>query len=134
MKPALIDTDILTLFFRNDPNVRDNFHDYLQKFGYINFSIITYYEILNCLKANDGRKQIKFFLDFSDNNSVIPLTRESVESSSHINLNLKKNNVLLNDIDVLIAGIALSNNLTLITTNTDQFQEVKYLRIEDWSL
>ena len=34
--------------------------------------------------------------------------------------------------DLMIAAIALTNNLTLVTHNTDEFSRVKGLRIEDW--
>jgi len=35
MKPALIDTDILSLFFRNDLAVIEHFREYLQEYGRI---------------------------------------------------------------------------------------------------
>ncbi len=34
--------------------------------------------------------------------------------------------------DLLIASIALSNNLTLVTHNTGEFKRVENLKIEDW--
>lgn len=36
--------------------------------------------------------------------------------------------------DLLIAAIALTNNLTLITHNTREFQRVNKLLIEDWEI
>ena len=39
MKPALVDTDILSLFFRNQPLVVENFNAYIQEYGKINISI-----------------------------------------------------------------------------------------------
>jgi tRNA(fMet)-specific endonuclease VapC len=51
MKPALIDTDILSLFFRNDLAVIEHFRDYLQEHGRIEISILTFYEILSGRKA-----------------------------------------------------------------------------------
>lgn len=34
--------------------------------------------------------------------------------------------------DLLIASIALANDLTLVTHNTGEFSRVEGLRIEDW--
>ncbi len=34
--------------------------------------------------------------------------------------------------DMLIAAIALANNLTVVTHNTREFSRVEGLRIEDW--
>ena len=41
MNAALLDTDILSLYFRNNPNVVSRFQKYLAQYEKINFSIIT---------------------------------------------------------------------------------------------
>ncbi|MEH2297212.1 hypothetical protein [Nostoc sp.] len=74
MKPALIDTDILSLFFRGNTNVVAQFQTYLITYGQINISIITYYEILSGLKHRDAQKQLALFLEFVAQNTVLPLT------------------------------------------------------------
>ena len=56
LKPSLIDTDILSLFFKNHPNVTARFASYLNNYKNINISIITYYEILSGLKHRDADK------------------------------------------------------------------------------
>ncbi len=56
MKACLLDTDILSLFFRNHPRVVENCNLYLQQYGKLNLSLITYYEILSGLKHRDATK------------------------------------------------------------------------------
>ena len=46
MKETLIDTDILSYYFKGDTQVVENFQEYLESYSYINIPIITYYEIL----------------------------------------------------------------------------------------
>ena len=48
---ALIDTDILSYYFRGDKNVVKNFENYLDTYELIEISIITYYEIISGLQA-----------------------------------------------------------------------------------
>jgi tRNA(fMet)-specific endonuclease VapC len=48
VKQALIDTDILSLFFRAHPRVVQTFETYLAEYSRINISILTCYEILSC--------------------------------------------------------------------------------------
>lgn len=48
---ALIDTDILSYYFRGDKNVVKNFENYLDTYELIEISIITYYEINSGLQA-----------------------------------------------------------------------------------
>lgn len=58
MPPTLIDTDTISLFLRNQPQVVANFRAYPEVHGRISFSIITYYEIVSGLKHRDARRQL----------------------------------------------------------------------------
>ena len=55
MKPTLLDTDILSEFFRGNTKVLENVNIYLKEYPSLNFSIITYYEILNGLLYKDAK-------------------------------------------------------------------------------
>lgn len=134
MKPCLLDTDILSLFFRNHPQVVANFDLYLQQYDGVNFSLITYYEILSGLKHRDALKQLERFLAFSELNNVISLSKRSVEISAEIYANLRKKGTPVDDIDILIAGVAIANNLVLVTHNQKHFGKIEDLKLEDWTL
>ncbi|MEW5766531.1 MAG: type II toxin-antitoxin system VapC family toxin [bacterium] len=133
MEPVLVDTDILSLFFRNQDNVVSNFKKYLNRYEKINLSIITYYEILSGLKHRDALKQLDSFLEFTKHNTILSLTKESVMISSDLYSNLRKAGRPIDDIDIIIAGIALSNNLVLVTNNEEHFRNIKGLEILNWS-
>lgn len=133
MKPVLVDTDILSLFFRNNHKVVSNFKNYLSKYEKINLSIITYYEILSGLKHRDALKQLDLFLEFAKHNTLLPLTEEAIIISSDLYANLRKAGKTIDDIDILIAGVALSNNLVLVTNNEDHFRNIEGLEIINWS-
>lgn len=45
---------------------------------------------------------------------------------------LEKRGTLIGPNDLLIASIALANNVTLITHNTAEFSRVRGLQLEDW--
>jgi tRNA(fMet)-specific endonuclease VapC len=133
VRPALIDTDILSLFFRGQPNVVDSFESYLVEHDKINLSILTYYEILSGLKHRDARKQIESFLDFASYNNVLPLTQQSVTVSADIYADLRVKGTPVDDIDILIAGIAIANDLVLVTRNRKHFDRIDQLMVEDWA-
>lgn len=117
MKPILVDTDILSLFFRNNQDVVSNFEAYLKKHEKINLSIITYYEVLSGLKHRDALKQMDLFIKFAGHNSILPLTEESVTISADLYARLRKAGQMLDDIDIIIAGVAIANNLVFVTRN-----------------
>ncbi len=133
MKPVLVDTDILSMFFRNNHNVVSHFKKYLTHYEKMNLSIITYYEILSGLKHRDALKQLDLFLEFVKHNAILPLTEESTTISSDLYASLRKMGSPIDDIDILIAGIALSNNLVFVTHNEEHFKRIKGLDIVDWS-
>jgi len=134
LKPCLLDTDILSLFFRNHPQVLHCCNLYLQEYRQLSFSLITYYEILSGLKHRDAQKQLDKFLEFSRLNQILLLTEESVTTSAKIYADLRKQGTPLDDIDLLIAGVAIANNLVLITHNQKHFSKIEGLELEDWTL
>lgn len=113
MTESLVDTDILSFYFKGDQKVANKFNGYLREFDVINISIITYYEILGGLKFKDAERQIREFEEFVANNTIIHISEESAKI-------------------ILIAGIAIENELTLITNNESHYQSIKGLKIENW--
>ncbi|MBS3770992.1 MAG: type II toxin-antitoxin system VapC family toxin [Bacteroidales bacterium] len=130
---ALIDTDILSYYFKGERNVLRNFEKYLETFEIIELSIITYYEILSGLQAKNAFRQLEIFEEFAKDNIVIPLTENSCKISAELYSNLKQKGELIDDIDLLIAGIAIENEMTIVTNNEKHFQRIPGLKIENWA-
>ena len=133
MNPALIDTDTISLFLRNQPQVVANFRTYLGQHDGLNFSIITYYEIVSGLKHRDAKKQLASFLELASHSNILPLTEQSATISADIYASLRVAGTPVDDIDLLIAGIALVNNLVLVTHNTKYFGRISQLQLVDWT-
>jgi len=121
------------MFFRNHSEVTARFATCLARHKKMNISIITYYEIISGLKHRDARKKTTSFLDFASKNRVLPLTQQSVTASAEIYAELRKEGKPLDDIDLLIAGIAIANRLVLVTHNKGHFERIRRLEVEDWS-
>lgn len=134
MNRALIDTDILSYYFKGDPIVVENFQKYLAEFEIIEISLITYYEIMSGLLYKNALKQLEIFNDFVSENFVIAATEESCKISSAIYSKLRTNGELIDDIDLLIAGIAIENEMTLVTNNTNHFGRIPGLYLENWKM
>lgn len=132
MNRALIDTDILSFYFKGDSVVIRNFEKYLINFNIIEISIITYYEITSGLVYRNALKQLELFRQFITENIVVPLTENSCKISSEIYSELRLKGELIDDIDLLIAGIAIENDMTLVTNNANHFSRIPELKIENW--
>lgn len=134
MKPALIDTDILLLFFRGDALITSQFKHYLQIYHCLNISLITVYEIYYQLEEQNEQQRAKEFLKFVSYNQVIPLTPESINLSANIYQTLSPSTRQVSDLDLLVAGVAIAHNLALITHQRQRYQGIQSLVIEDWHL
>lgn len=78
-------------------------------------------------------KQLTSFLEFVSYNTVLPLTTDSTTISGDIYAKLRKKGTPVDDIDILIAGIAITNDLVLVTNNHRDFEKIEGLEIVDWS-
>lgn len=74
------------------------------------------------------------FLEFASLNNILPLTIQSSENSAVIYADLRKKGTPVDDIDLLIAGIAIENNMIVVTNNTSHFERIEGLDVENWSL
>ena len=61
MTEAIIDTDILSFYFKGDERVVVRFGEYLKEFDQVNISIVTYYEITAGLKFKKAERQLQDF-------------------------------------------------------------------------
>jgi tRNA(fMet)-specific endonuclease VapC len=129
---SLVDTDILSFYFKGDSKVVAKFNDYLKEFDVINISIITYYEILGGLKFKKAERQIKEFEEFVSNNTIIHISEQSANLSGDIYADLRQTGITIGTSDILIAGIAIENELTLVTNNERHYESIKGLKIENW--
>jgi tRNA(fMet)-specific endonuclease VapC len=133
MKPSMLDTDILSEFLRGAPKVIARVDEHLKEYGFISLSIITYYEILNGLLYKDAKKQLIKFEEFVELNKVIPLTLRMANAAAIIQADLRKKGTEIGHTDTLIAGIALTSELQLVTNNTAHFKRIKGLDIANWT-
>lgn len=133
MKQAILDTDTVSYFFRGVPKVVEKVDQYLNEFGFINITVVTYYEVMNGLLYKDAKKQLARFEEFVQLNNVLPLTLTAANLSANVFATLKKTGAPIGHNDVLIAGIALDQDMVLVTNNINHFQRVEGLSIDNWA-
>ena len=62
------------------------------------------------------------------------MTEESCKISSEIYSKLRTKGELIDDIDLLIAGVAIENEMILVTNNTSHFGRISGLNLENWKM
>jgi tRNA(fMet)-specific endonuclease VapC len=129
VRKYLLDTNIISYYLKGIENLKEKITSNIDS---LSISIISYYEIISGLQSIDANKRINEFEKFCKLIDIINLDKASILASCKIYASLKKSGKLIDDIDILIAGIALSNNLVMITDNTGHFDRIEGLKVENW--
>lgn len=72
------------------------------------------------------------FEPFASKCSIYKLTKNSIKISAKIYGELRRNGIQMGTPDLLIAGIAIDNNLQLVTNNTKDYLSIEELNVETW--
>jgi len=76
-----------------------------------------------------GKKRLMAIEAIIKSTIIFPLDAQSAYKAGKVYTLLKKEGKLIGNQDILIAGIALTNDLPLLTRNIDHFQRIKGIRI-----
>jgi len=86
------------------------------------------------LRSQNPTKSRQMQDDFLKELISLPFDDAAAEHYAQIRANLTSTGELIGPNDLIIAAIALTHNLTLVTHNTAEFSRVKTLQLEDWEL
>lgn len=135
MDESILDTDTLSYFLKGDETVAQQVIRYLGEYDKLLITIISYYEINSGLEYKKATKQLSRFQEFVKGNcQILNLTEKSVDISSVQYGNLRRRGAAIGTADLLIAGIAIENQLTLVTNNTKHYSPIDKLVISNWKV
>jgi len=129
VRKYLLDTNIISYYLKGIENLKEKIASNIDS---LSISIISYYEIVSGLQSIDANNRITEFEKFCELIDIINLDKPSILASCKIYAFLEKSGQLIDDIDILIAGIALSNNLVMVTDNVEHFGRIQGLKVENW--
>ncbi len=130
----LIDTDILSYFFKNYPLVVKNFsHHFAVKNKAPYISSINHFEILSGLQSIKAKRQIAAFKKMFPAKNILSVTSKMAEIAADIFCKLAEKGTVVDDIDILIAAAALESRMIVVTNNEKHFGKIPGIKIENWS-
>jgi len=140
--PVVLDTDILSELSRGNPVVRERALAYMADFGRLTVTSVTVFERLRGyrLAIRDGKpfeRQLQVFEALIANCLVLPFDQEAARVAADLWSSVTRS--LRQDLgDLLIAAIAASRQLPLVTRNRQDFERITKpsgvdLRLVDWS-
>jgi predicted nucleic acid-binding protein len=127
----VVDSDTLIYFFKNNKKVVKKFSEINKR--NIHTTIINYSELLfgayNSEKVEENKKKFKSFLKSI---KILNFDRSAAENFARLKAELKREGNMIDDMDLMIASICISNNYILITNNVKHFGRIENLTIENW--
>jgi predicted nucleic acid-binding protein len=137
MGKSILDTDILSEYLKGiDPTVARHADRYAQQYGIFSFTSVTLYEIVYGLELKEASVQLKKALAWlAQNEQITPINADYVAAAT-IRASARKQGLVLELPDCLIASVAVRLERPLVTGNTEDFQAIKKtgvnLTIENW--
>jgi tRNA(fMet)-specific endonuclease VapC len=129
----LLDTDTcIYLIKKKPPSV-------LQKLSELStsdvaLSMITLFELQYGVENSQHHKQsgkaLNHFVESIQ--YILPMDRLATSYAAQVRADLKRKGTPIGPYDLLIAAVALSNNLTLVSNNTREFKRIEGLKLENW--
>ncbi|MCF8372481.1 MAG: type II toxin-antitoxin system VapC family toxin [Bacteroidales bacterium] len=135
MTNYILDTDIISYYLKGYETVTNNVQNYLSQTSKkrLTFSEITYFEILAGLEYKMAFKQIETFKQFASKSLILKLSYPSLQKSASFFGSLKRKGIIIGTPDLLIAGVANVNDLTLVTNNQKHFEPIEGLKTVNWN-
>ncbi len=128
----LIDTDILIYSLKGHPGVVASFVRHRRSPKSV--SVVSYGELLyGARSSRQQQKNLATAHRIAELFPIIPVTQAVIETFAELRAELNAAGLPLDDMDLLIASTALSQNLVLVTNNERHFSRVSGLSLENWS-
>ena len=86
------------------------------------------------LKSENPHKNLEKQRRFVERFVSLPFDDDAAEAYSQIRANLERLGTPIGPNDLMIAAIAVANDVVLVTHNTREFGRVEGLRCEDWEI
>ena len=127
----LLDTDIsVHALKRRNPALAEQFaaHD-----GTMAVSDVTLFELFyGAERYDDPQQHLNLIDSFAARLEVLPFDSRAALHAGQIRATLEQQGQTIGAYDVIIAGMARSQGLVLVTANVREFGRVEGLRVEKW--
>jgi tRNA(fMet)-specific endonuclease VapC len=125
---SLLDTDILSEIGKGiDQTVARNSAAYRTAFGRYTLSTVSVMEVIRGLEKRQSVRRLQAFLVSLPSLEILPFAESAAELAARIVGKLERTGQPIGIADPMIAAIALTHGLELVTGNTAHFQRIQQL-------
>lgn len=133
----LLDTNVcIALINGSSAKVRSRFIQAVHRHAELTTSLIVahelWYGVAKSQQVARNANALTVFL--SREVTLLDYSEQDAQAAGEIRAELERQGQRIGEYDTLIAGQAFSRNLVLVTANTREFERVKGLIVEDWTI
>jgi len=128
LNKALLDTDTLSEIGKGiNPTIASNATAYRRAFGRYTTSVVTVMEIIRGFQRTGSPRRLQAFVASLAILEILPFDQPAAELAGQIAGDLERVGRPIGVADPMIAAIALTQGLELVTGNTTHFQRIQQL-------
>lgn len=125
-----LDTNIVIAYLNGNHTIADKLKNHLP---HISISALVLGELLYGARFSQRKEEnLEKIYQLLRVVQVVDFDQASAEQYSHIRISLRKKGRPTGAIDELIAAIALAHDAVLVTDNTQDFENIEGLILENW--
>ena len=126
----LLDTDTCSAHMRRPTKLA---HRFIQYTGQLAISAVTLAELYaGACKHSQVARLVALINDLLQEVHIVDVDSSCAEKFGQVRGSLLQKGISVPTTDLMIASAALVHNLTLVTHNTADFQNIPGLRLDDW--
>ena len=129
-----LDTNIVTAHLKRNPLVMQRIRSAEAAGRPVKLNVVSYYETKRGLLFIRAQTQLVAFERLWQAQGIVMLDQAALDRAAKSYADLRAVGQLIEDADLLMAAIALVNDVVLVTHNTAHLSRVADLQLEDWLL
>jgi predicted nucleic acid-binding protein len=134
MNIFVLDTNIISYYFKGQPEVARNIEKALSAGNGLIIDPIVYYEVKRGLMAVNARRLLKEFDDLCEVFGVGRFDNGILDDAIAIYVEQRKAGRTMEDADIFIAAFCKKHGFTLVTHNIKHFESIAGLKVLDWAV
>lgn len=125
----VLDTDTISYFLRGNESVKAKIIEHQKELA---STTVNYSELIYGLTKKDSKKYLPKVELIFENIKLYSFDKKSARTFGLLKANMQKEGIVVADMDLMIASIALTYDEVLISNNIKHFSKVEGLRVETW--